>query len=240
LLTGFAVPPSSLKPELERLHNEISSISDSVGKVQRLSAETADSVRKIIKTLATEVTDCPRLFTLTLQRPTGIRRLRFYEEHYNLALWCEHPGHWHIWPAATYHLHQPKSWLIDIAPYAQLVLKTLRIAVPIAGAVAGVAMPKEEIEDTKQKIELMKTLVDKLPEHIGKQERDIEPYESGKDQLSPAEGQALRSFRTLLFRNDPERSFGGLRRVQAPAGEFLWVCTDHYSEYDPGLPDIPT
>lgn len=131
LLTGFAVPASNLKPELERLHDEISSLSEGIGQVQRLSAETADSVRKIIKTLATEVTDCPRLFTLTPQRPTGVRRItKFYEEHYTLALWCEHPGHWHVWPAATYHLSQPKSWLANIAPYAHLVLKTLRVAVP--------------------------------------------------------------------------------------------------------------
>ena len=86
----------------------------------------------------------------------------------------------------------------------------------------------------------MKTLVDKLPEHVGEHERDTEPHKPRKDQLSPAEGQALRNFRTLLFRNDPGRTFGGLRRVQAPAGEFLWVCTHHYPEYDPGLPDIPT
>jgi hypothetical protein len=237
LLTGFAVPTPSLQPELERLHDNISSLSEGVANVQRLSAETADAVRKIIKTLATEVTDCPRLFTLTRKRPTGFRRVKFYEEHYILALWCEHPGHWHTWPAATYQLHQPKDWLVDIAPYAHLVLKTLRVAVPIAAAVAGVEPSKEQIEHAKHEIELMKTLVDKLPEHVG--ERDTNPREPEKNQLSPAEGQALRNFRALLFRNDPVRAFGGLRRVQAPPGEFLWVCTHHYPEYDPGLPHIP-
>jgi len=43
----------------------------------------------------------------------------------------------------------------------------------------------------------------------------------------------------LIFANDPARAFGDLRRVQAPSGDFLWVCTDHYPEYDPGLPVIP-
>ncbi|MGH3823801.1 MAG: COR domain-containing protein [Pseudonocardiaceae bacterium] len=240
LLTGFAVAEPSLKPELERLHREISSLSDGVGQVQRLSAETADSVRTIIKTLATEVTDCPRLFTLAPQRRTGLRKIKFYEERYTLVLWCEHPGHWHTWPDATYHLHQSKSWLVDVAPYAHLVLTTLRVAVPIAAAVAGVEMSKEQIEHAKHEIELMKTLVDKLPEQVAEYERDIDPHASQKNQLSPAEGHALRSFRALLFRNDPGRIFGGLRRVQAPAGELLWVCPHHYPEYDPGLPDIPT
>ncbi|MCA1604096.1 MAG: hypothetical protein LC775_01095, partial [Acidobacteria bacterium] len=241
LLTGFAVPAPSLRPDLDRLHHEISVVSEGIGHVQRLSAETADSVRKIIKALATEVTDCPRLFTLARELPTGFRRIKFYEEHYTLTLWCEHPGHWHTWSAATYHLHQAKSWLIDVAPYANLVLKTLKVAVPIAAAVAGVELPKEQIEQAKNDIELMKTLVDKLPKEVGELEPQIDRHDPRADQqLSPAEGQALRSFRTLLFQNDPGRAFGGLRRIQAPSGEFLWVCTHHYPEYDPGLPDIPT
>jgi hypothetical protein len=101
-------------------------------------------------------------------------------------------------------------------------------------------MPEEYVARAKHEIELMKTLVDKLPEHVGEQQRDVDPNEPRKNQLDPAEGQALRSFRTLLFRTDPVHSFGGLRRVQAPAGELLWVCALHYPEYDPGLPDIPT
>ena len=157
-----------------------------------------------------------------------------------MALWCEHPGYWHTWPAAAYDLNQPKGWLIDVAPYARLVLRTLRVAVPVAAAVAGVDMPADHIERTKHEIELMKTLVDKLPEHVGEHEPDVDPNEPRKYQLSPAEGQALRSFRTLLFRIDPAHAFGGLRRVQAPAGELLWVCAHHYPEYDPGLPNIPT
>jgi hypothetical protein len=45
--------------------------------------------------------------------------------------------------------------------------------------------------------------------------------------------------RVLLFEHDHMRAFGGLRRVQAPSGDFLWVCADHYPDYDPGLPSIP-
>ncbi len=239
LLTGFAVPAPSLRLELERLHHEISIVSKGVENIQRLSAETADSVRKVIKTLAAEVTDCPRLFTIVPERPTRLRRMMIHEEHYALALWCEHPAHWHTWPSATYHLHQPKGWLANVAPYVYLVIKTLRVAVPIAAAVAGVAMPKEQIEHAKSEVELMKSLVDKLPSRVSEYDHDVDLHGPQEDRLSPAEGQALRSFRTLLFRKDPMRAFGGLRRVQAPAGELLWVCPDHYPEYDPGLPDIP-
>jgi hypothetical protein len=60
-----------------------------------------------------------------------------------------------------------------------------------------------------------------------------------KAELTVAETDALRVFRSLLFGQDSAKSFGGLRRVQSPSGDFLWVCSDHYAEYDPGLPEIP-
>jgi internalin A len=44
----------------------------------------------------------------------------------------------------------------------------------------------------------------------------------------------------LLFGLDEKRAFGDMRRVQSPSGDFLWVCANHYPEYDPGLPVIPT
>jgi hypothetical protein len=115
----------------------------------------------------------------------------------------------------------------------------LRVAVPIGAAVAGVETPEGYIDRAKHEVELTKTVLDKLPEHIGEHDHTVDAHESLRNQLSPAGGQALRSFRTLLFRIDPVCTFGGLRRVQAPAGEFLWVCTDHYPEYDPGLRSIP-
>jgi internalin A len=154
------------------------------------------------------------------------------------VLWCEHPGYWHPWPSATYHLRRPKEWLVRINPYARLVLNALKIIVPIAGAVAGVQMTEDQLKQAKHEVELMKTLVDKLPAQLI-QERPELPSVQLQDQLAPVQGAALRGFRALLFEQDPMREFGDLRRVQAPSGEFLWVCTAHYSEYDPGLPTIP-
>src|SRR5690348_5580664 len=63
----------------------------------------------------------------------------------------------------------------------------------------------------------------------------IEPAQ----QIIPAQGQAWRAVRILIFDHDPTRVFRDLQRVQAPSGEFLWICPDHYTEYDPSLPSIP-
>jgi hypothetical protein len=63
-------------------------------------------------------------------------------------------------------------------------------------------------------------------------------YDYERLSADPAEGVALRELRVLLFEHDHFKVFGGLRRVHAPAGDFLWVCADHYRDYDPGLPDL--
>jgi hypothetical protein len=168
----------------------------------------------------------------------------FLEDRYQLLLWCEHPSQWHPWPAASYHLRQPKEWLVQISPYANLVFKTLQLVVPIAGAIAGVALSEDQLKHAQHELELMKTLVDALPQ-ISAEPFGAESWEPGAEswephsQLTAAEGEALRGLRVLLFEHDRMRSFGGLRRVQAPSGDLLWVCAKHYSEYDPGLPSIP-
>ena len=58
------------------------------------------------------------------------------------------------------------------------------------------------------------------------------------DGLSAAHGAALRAFRSLLFSLDPSKYFGGLQRVYNPAGDLLWICPDHYTYYDRGLPSL--
>jgi internalin A len=163
---------------------------------------------------------------------------KLYEEHYRLMLWCEHPDQLHPWPAATYHLHQPKDWLVRVSPYANLVLKTLQLVVPVATAVAGVTLTEDQLKHAKPELELMKTLVGKLPNKLAVENPELESPEP-HSRLTAAEGEALRGMRSLLFQQDPMRSFGDLRRVSAPSGDFLWVCTDHRPEYDPGLPSIP-
>lgn len=252
LLTGFNTGQVEIRTHLEALHEELDAIHASVGRmegsVQRVevfAAQSADSLRRVLKVVSAEVSDCPRMFTLALPpRNTGplvpaamLRERRLTFQLVYLTLWCEHPGEWHPWQPATYELKQEREWLVRIAPYANFVLKTLRLAVPIVGAVSGVALPRQAVDDLSKRIELMKVLAEKLPAEVERQER---LGEMPKNELTKPEGQALRGLRSLLFKYDENRSFGDLRRVQAPSGELLWVCPRHYHEYDPGLPELPT
>jgi hypothetical protein len=244
LLTGFSQPDLPLQSRLEQLHDKATDIGSGVNRmeadVKRLesyAAEAADSIRRVLRAVASEVTDCPRLFTLTHQRRTSLRWLKFYQHHYRLVLWCEQPGELHPWPPATYSLDPPKGWLVRIAPYATLVFKTLQLAIPHLSSVADM-LTKAELEDAQNWLDQMETLITAIPHEPIEDESELISVECA-NQLSEAQGQALRGIRVLLFKHDHARAFGDLRRVQAPSGDFLWVCVRHHSYYDPGLPSAP-
>ena len=238
LLTGFTGPDQPLGTELARIHEQLDRIENVTVQAQGHAAEIAESVRRVLRVLSTEVTDCPRLFTLDTERPTGGRRLLLYERRYRLTLWCEHPGYWHPWDPANYVFDQPKKWLTQIAPYAILVFRTLKLVIPVAGTLADVLLPPDQLAQAQDYLQHMSDLITDLPSKVD-QDSARADLGAAAGKLSVSEGEALRAIRAILFERDQLRAFGALRRVQGPSGDFLWVCTDHYPEYDPGLPTVP-
>lgn len=235
LLTGFPAPVQSMSHEME---NQLERIENRLIRIEDQAADTSAVIRRVMRILGAEVTDCPNLFTLTLDRQSTIKLQQLYRHHYRLTLWCSHPGYWHPWDDASYKIDPPKEWFSKISPYAALIVKILQLAVPLTGSIAVASLPTEQIEHASAKLEMMKTLIDDLPsESLG----ELQDVELGRatDQMTAAQGQALRALRVVIFEHDPFRKFGGLRRVQAFSGDFLWVCPTHYSEYDPGLPVLP-
>jgi len=240
LLTGFAAPSVPLIAQLEQVSSLLTGLkadlADGIASVQGQAAQIAATVRRVHQIVGTEITDCPRLFTLTPIRLSGVKRALVHQDHHRLTLWCEHPGHEHPWEPATYNLDTPKEWLTQIAPYAVLVFRTLQLVVPLAGAITTAALPAAQQASAQTRLEVMKDIVADLPATQETQAGDGLADPAG--QLTSAEGAALRAVRAVIFQHDQLRTFGGLRRVQAPAGELLWVCGNHYSDYDPGLPVI--
>jgi internalin A len=137
LLTGFAAPSISLADELHEVSSRLADLTAGVTTVQGQAAQIAATVRRVHQIVGTEVTDCPRLFTLEPVRPTGITRALIHQYHYRLTLWCEHPGYEHPWEPAGYNLDPPKEWFAQIAPYAVLVFRTLQLALLIHTGRAG-------------------------------------------------------------------------------------------------------
>jgi internalin A len=240
MLTGFTVPAEPLSVAIDQIHDQLAELTNGVEAVHGQAAEIADTVRRVSRVVSTEVTDCPRLFTLGKRRQGIIDRAMLHRDHYQLTLWCEHPGHEHPWSAATYDLDPPKAWFVKVAPYARLVFRTLQLIVPAAGAIDVDAISPPHRDDAKARLDIMQAIVDDLPsDSIAVSGREFADRDGGTGKLTQAEGQALRAARKIIFDHDYLRAFGGMRRVQSPAGDLLWVCPDHYPEYDPGLPTLP-
>ena len=237
LLTGFAALPVLLADELHQVSSRLADLSADITSVRGQAAQIADTVRRVHQIVGTEVTDCPRLFTLARVPLTSFRRALVHQDHYRLTLWCEHPGYEHPWEPATYNLDVPREWLTRIAPYVVLVFHALQLIVPLAGAVAVPALTTAQQGTAQAHLEIMKDIVADLPSTQETRVEDRPPETTG--QLTAAEGAALRAIRAIIFDYDHLRAFGGLRRVQTPAGDLLWVCETHYPDYDPGLPVIP-
>jgi hypothetical protein len=202
------------------------------------AADIAQQIRTLLRTVSTELPDCPRLFTLVPHHKTGRRRAEMWRDYYQLTLWCEHPGYEHPWAPAQYEFTRPKPWLETIGPYALMVCRLLHAAIPIGTAALGATMPEHELKRVKQDLQLMNALAAQLPESGIESLLPILDEEA----IKSVEGAGLRALRTLLVEVDPTMAFGDLRRVVAPSGEFLWVCPtpEHLHVYDPGLPELPT
>lgn len=45
------------------------------------------------------------------------------------------------------------------------------------------------------------------------------------------EGAPLRALRVFLDEVDPQKQYGGLRKVLTPEGHYLWLCEYHAAQY---------
>lgn len=227
MLTGFG----RYTAPIDTLIREIQTLSTKVDVIQAKSADMAQQMRIIIRVLSTEVKDCPRLFTLVPTNRSAMTRALSPKDRFTLTLWCEEPGQEHEHADAQYDFLPPKAWLQAVSPYLKVVVGILKFAVPIATAAYGAAITDEQLKTAKADLDLMKTLSEKIPES----EFSTEKLQRG---MTKAQGAGLRALRTLLATLDTNSNFGDLRRVTTPSGDLIWVCPEHYLQYDPGLPKL--
>ncbi len=233
LLTGFANTGAPRQEEFERLQEQLVEVSGGVSRVEALAADSANSVRRVLKAVGTEVTDCPRIFSLREGKRTIKSVMRVGQMPVRLTLWCEHPGEWH---PVDHHYDFPvdRQWWSAVKPYASVVLRSLRLIGALSGTVVDTGLVSVDSGFAQTEIAGMSGVLKELPPAV--EEGDKAALLPARTSLSVAEGESLRAFRRQLFLIDPQQSFGGLRRVHSAAGDLLWVCSSHYPLYDPGLP----
>jgi len=239
LLTGYDSNSTSFQTLLEQIQLTQEATLNRLGRLEQRASESAHNLRIALRILSTEITDCPRLFTLRTENEGAIVRSFSTRHKFRLTLWCEEPGQEHAVHDASYTLKVSKDWLIAVTPYLRFVIGMLKVAVPLYAAVAPLSLPEEVSAGVSDELELSKTLVEQLPDLEDSEELSSGISEDiGRQSAKLAEGSGLRMLREMLLDLDTSRTFGGLRRIVSPSGDVLWVCRNHYSQYDPGLPRL--
>jgi internalin A len=203
-------------------------LSSQISQVERSLALQAEALRIILRSLESEVSDCPRLVSLTPADYRVFDPRQAWKSAWKLTLWCEEHGSEHPMDP-SYSFSRPKEWFADVAPYIRIAARALSLVAPIVGAGSTLITEDSSVADISK---LMSSLGAALnaPQILTEDSTDAV--------LSRAEGAALRRLRSLILELDPSRDFAGLRRVLAPTGQYLWLCEDHYRLYEPGIPHL--
>jgi len=170
---------------------------------------------------------CPNVFVLR-PRKGSIWGERLSGQMVELHLYCQAPGCWHpTEKGGVYKIKNPAKWVRKVAPYLQKLVGVLKYAAPLAGPWVGMALPEYE-KMFKNDIRLMTELIKKLPDKILCDDADKFTKKYGFVQVKGAE---LRAIRLLLDKKDPQKDWGGLKKVLTPEGHYLWLCEHHAREY---------
>jgi GTPase SAR1 family protein len=235
LLTGFDPPAQELKGKLDAIITRLDYAAEDASR-------SAELIRSVLSLVASETGACPRLFTLMPETPSQWNPSNWGSARYRLTLWCEYLSAPHpCCPPGSggdgeYVFKGSAPWLAQIAPYAAIIGRVLRAAVPIVGAVAKVAMDEALLKQVGPALDGMEKVTRTLLQ--GKLETPEKRQPFSNEQLRHVEGADFRQFHAILTKLDPGSKWGGLRRVITETGEYAWLCEKHYHQYEPGLPTL--
>ncbi|WP_416954853.1 COR domain-containing protein [Nocardioides sp. T5] len=231
LLTAFSPAREDELVLLQAIRAGQENMRDQLSQIESYAARAANQTRALLRAASVEVTDCPRLFTV--EYADG--RLGWAKKSIALHLWCEATGEEHSLATGPYRIDDWQEWVRKAARYTVLVGRVLSLFVPVATTGIADLVSSEDAELINRHLDLAKD--------IGGGTSELAKLVAGDDPrvdqgLQLADAVALRGFRELLFSVDPQRQFGGLRRVTTPDGHLLWLCSEHAWTYDPGLPSV--
>lgn len=247
LLTGFRYGREPLSISLADVRDQLDQIEelavrtlDSAAEARDSAARAADTaaeIRAVRRAVEQEVADCPYLLSL---EPHGYRWAdprAVWRERLRLRLWCQHPGHEHPCTGDGYDLEVDREWFRAVVPALRTSMKVLTL-LPLASGGLGLADALTSGDEASAQLNAVRASVDTMTE-IAELSEELDPTIeldlSGSLSASSFYGASLRVLRSALHRVDPSGRFQGLRRFMTPEGDFIWVCGEHESQYDPGL-----
>ncbi|MET9522921.1 COR domain-containing protein, partial [Streptomyces coeruleorubidus] len=202
-----------------------------------VSAVVAEQQRGFLTALRREQTRsevlCPSLVWVrrtTRRRAAGLMSGEVFQLH----LCCEAPGEWHLLAdVEPYEIPAGSEFTNAVIPYVQRTLSVLKYVVPVFGA--GLGMASEDMAKMlKDDIELMKSLLDGLPEEMRTRMNDgqVQSMVRAEDHAE------YRRMYQLLRQLDPDEVWGNLNKITTPEGHTYWLCREHARIYRPTLPAV--
>jgi hypothetical protein len=218
----------------QRRHDEVR---DGIEQTRaEMSAMVAEQQRGFLGLLRREQSQqeavCPSVvWVRRVSRREAGHRLR-PGDVFQLHLCCEAPGEWHLLEGSEPYEVPANSELTNVVlPYVHRTLKVLKYVTPVFGAALGAA--SEDLSKVmKDDLELMKALLDGLPQELRGQLSDRESRS-----MAVAQDHAeYRQMYALLKQLDPEEHWAGLNKVTTPEGPTYWLCREHAGFYRQGAP----
>jgi Leucine-rich repeat (LRR) protein len=205
-------------------------------------------VWSVLKALASETREGPRLFTLEPVEDSQWYRQwdNVLKRRYHLQLWCEAEGCQHPVEEegkGKYELAIPKEWLVKAKPYISTTSKMLKVIGTLGLPSANWLFGEEEVKEAgwDNVLTLAKGVGSELTPEIkgqkllSQQEMSWEEWRAGL--LSEEERAGLLQLQQILREKDPNHQHLGLTRLPTPQGEFRWLCKKHYDDYVSRVPE---
>ncbi|MEP0906429.1 ADP-ribosylation factor-like protein [Leptolyngbya subtilissima ST-M1] len=231
LLYGFE--DETTREQLTRIETKVNEIQ---GNLIEWESRIANYTMSIMRAIANEAKEGPRLFTL---EPIDGNWRRLFDKRYRLHLWCEAENcqHWvHQPDLGVYEFEAPREWVTKVAPYANLVSRVLKTVLPVAIPAANLYFGKDIMDDwTIQKsLDAMKDATGTL---LKEDFSVTEPGRLKDGLLTEAERSGILTLHAFLREEDPHHQRLGLKRMPTYTGDYLWLCETHYQAAQPKIPD---
>lgn len=235
LLYGFE--DEEPREQLARIESKLDAGFEKVQKdVAELESRLANYVMAIMRAMANEAKEGPRLFDI---QPVSGNWHRIFEGKYRLRLWCEAENCQH--PVldedrGVYEVATTREWVRHVAPYANFIAGVMKTLVPMVAPSVNLLFGPKTVEalNLTDHLDLMKEVTGNLDTEL----MIKDPAHLQQGVLSDIERSGLLALHALLRELDPQQAKMGLHRVPTYTGDFLWLCTTHYNLSQPRIPDV--
>lgn len=239
LLFGFEEEDSRM--QLSRIESKLDlGFADVKQDISGLESRLANYVMVIMRAMANEAREGPRLFTIEPVSGWKLSLNQLFTTRYRVTLWCEADGCHHPLSGGeadvgVYYFDPPKGWLRTIAPYANFITSLLKTLLPVVAPAVNVFFGAKAMDESgwKDRLDLAKEGTDKLLKNFPAMEESA----IRSNVLTEVERSGVLALHAFLRDRDPHHSHLGLRRYPTFTGDYLWLCPKHYESIQPRIPE---